>query len=114
MFTSSIYAKILMSGIVVAIVASLYFYVTGLQSQVKALRVENQVLFQNNQNLSNEIKDYKFQHEILLKVNQAGDIIREQNRNNRTQKIDRIDRKVTEGKDRPVGPLLLEFFNESK
>ena len=108
---SGLYIKLIASGIILAIVAGGYFYVTGLQKRNAALTGENVTLRQANSQLGETIKDQNKQITTMDKVIKAGDAAKEENRIVYRDRLINIDKGVKQGKDRPVGPLLKEFLN---
>jgi len=109
---SGLYIKLIASAIVLAVVGGAYFYVTGLQHKVTQLTADNQTLANDNRSLKDTIEAERTMNDNITKVAQAGDKQREQNKKEYQTHLKNIDDKVKAGKDRPVGPLLQEFFNE--
>jgi hypothetical protein len=108
---NSLYIKLIASAMVLAIVGGAWFYVHNLQSKVVTLTGENNTLRQSNKELGDNLKVQIETNNNINKVSNAGDKIREQNKIVRDNQLKGIDEKVKAGKDRPVGPLLKEFFN---
>jgi uncharacterized membrane protein YgaE (UPF0421/DUF939 family) len=82
-----------------------------LQHTVTQLTVDNTTLKHDNKALTDEIKAEQQMNENINKISKAGDEQREINKKHRDSQLKKIDDSVKAGKDRPVGPLLKEFFN---
>lgn len=103
--------KLIMSGVVALLVGAAYLYVTGLQNKVEQLETQNTILVDDNKELKGAITDMVRTQGIVEKVSKIGDEERKVSRKARDNQLKQIDTSVREGKDRPVGPLLKEFFN---
>ena len=108
---SPLVIKLILSGVAVLIVGAAYFYVTGLQNKIEDLKTENTVLIDDNKELKETIDLSNQFQEIIVKVDAIGNEEREVNRKQRDKQLQQIDNSVREGQDKPVGPLLKEFFN---
>jgi regulator of replication initiation timing len=109
---SGLYIKLIASAIVLAVVAGGYLYVRGLQTQVQQLYTDNSNLKISNKELKDSLAAEVQMNQNIAKISQAGDKQREINKQEYNQQIQKIDNKVKTGKDRKVGPLLEEFFND--
>ena len=106
-----LWIKIALSLGVLALVAGGYWYVSSLQNKVQ-MQAEQIVLLDNsNKELQKTNEEMQKQLDTIQKVTDIGDSVREENRKVRDKQLQHIDDGVKQGKDRPVGPLLKEFFN---
>jgi hypothetical protein len=108
---SSLYLKLIASGIVLALVAGAYFYVHSLQVQNRQLYSDNAALKVSVKQLNETITEEKKTQEVINKVNEVGNVVKEENKRVHREELKKIDDGVKAGKDRPVGPLLKEFLN---
>jgi predicted transcriptional regulator len=109
---TSIYFKLIASAMVLSIVAGAYFYVRHLNSEVNRLNNDNVTLVQSNTELKDTLKAQTKMQENIDKVSQAGDKQRVEFKKVRDKQLQQIDTGIRQGKDRAVGPILKEFFNE--
>jgi predicted PurR-regulated permease PerM len=109
---SRLYTALILSGLVLAIVGGGYWYVKSLQNKVTNLTEQNITLVDDNKELTKSIEETNRMNDIQNQVTNLGDEERSRNRQVRDNQLQGIDRNVRAGKDRPVGPLLKDFFNE--
>lgn len=109
---SGLYLKLLLSVGVLALVGGAYWYVSNLQNRVEKLSTQNTLLEQSNTTLTETIKEQEQQLATIEKVSAAGDTLRIEYRTIYQKQLKDIDDDIKGNKDRPVGPLLKEFFNE--
>lgn len=109
---SDIYVKLIASAVVLGLVAGAYFYVRHLNSTITTLNRDNATLEQSNDELKENLKAQAQLQTVIEKVSEAGDKQREQNKKVHQEQLHKIDENVKAGKDKAVGPLLKEFFNE--
>lgn len=108
---SALYIKLILSALVLSAVGGFCWYVLDLQSDKQKLLEQRTVLLDDNKELEQAIKDSNRQTIIVERVSEIGNAEREANRNIRDKQLNQIDNGVKQGKDRPVGPLLKDFFN---
>lgn len=108
---ASLYAKLIASAIILAIIGGGYWYVKNLQNRVTDLNRENATLSQSNEELKMTLLEQQKQQDNLNKVLKAGDVVKEQDRKEHREQLKKIDEQVKAGEDKPVGPLLRDFLN---
>lgn len=108
---STLRAKIIIAAIVLSVLGGFGFYVKKLNDKKDTLQIEK-VELTNKVKIANElIKETNRREEVVADVSTAMDVKREANERSYQKKVVHIDKVVQEGKDKPVGPLLNEFFN---
>lgn len=104
--------KVGVTLLVLVMVIGTYFYIKDLQHTIEVDSLIKQEQQRTIDSYKEKQEDDKRLDEIVAKVDDISSKNREIYRKEYQAKTKSIDTKVNEGKDRPVGPLLKEFFNE--
>lgn len=108
---SMFWLKFIGIGALGLLVVGNLLYIRDLQktNEINELKIEAQARTINS--LNEKQSDNDRIEAIIGKIDELGSLERQQLARQRTNQINQIDTKVTEGKDKPVGPLLKEFLN---
>lgn len=99
-------------GLIVAgLLGVAYFYISSLNSTIDNLKKQNTSLVIDNKSKDEAIVELSRRAEVETEITKVFDKKRVENKKEYQKKVDKIDENVSQGKDRPVGPLLGDFFN---
>lgn len=104
-------AKLIMAAIFVAMIGLTGFYIKTLHHSIDGLKKANVELSITNKASEATIQETKRREDIVDQVTHLGDEERVKIKTIYETKIQKVEKNVQEGKDKPVGPLLNEFFN---
>lgn len=108
---ATVKAKLIVAAIIVAIIGLSGFYIRSLHHSIDGLKKANVELNMTNKAQEDTIKETKRREDIVNQVTSLGDEERVKIKKVYETKIQKVEKYVQEGKDKPVGPLLNEFFN---
>lgn len=101
-------------GLVFAgVLGAAYLYVSSLNHKIENLTKQNTALVLDNQLKQEALDEQNRRAAVEGQITKEFDKKREEHKKDFQKKLDRIDKNVSQGKDRPVGPLLGDFFNDS-
>ena len=94
------------------LLAGAYFYVKYLNSTIDDLQTQNTQLTETNKSQKDAIEENDRRTDILNRINNIGSKEKIVIEKHYQSQLEGIDKSIKEGKDREVGPLLLDFFNQ--
>jgi hypothetical protein len=109
---TSIKSKLIIFGIILSIFGGAGLYVWHLNHQVDKLQTQKVELTTKLEGATATIDETSRREQVVDKVSAIVDSKRQENQRIYEKKVHKVDEDVTQGKDRPVGPLLTEFFND--
>jgi cell division protein FtsB len=109
---SSLYLKLAGFAVLVLAIGGGYWYVDNLRDTVEELKTDNRQLSEMNETLSESMAEIHRMQEVRDEVSSYSDEVKVHNQKVRDNRESNISEDITAGKDRPVGPLLKEFFND--
>lgn len=108
--------KLIVGGILIALVTSVvgggFWYVHHLQHSVATLKVDNHDLTKDVANKTDTITEDQRRTSLADQIDTAYKAKRQANDATYQKKVANVDKSIQSGNDKPVGPLLKEFFNE--
>lgn len=103
--------KLLGAAIIIALLVSAFFYVKHLNNTIDSLKENTVKMNTEITSLKETNKEEDRRDSIVKEVTVIYEPLRKQVEADYQKKVIDIDNDVKEGKDRPVGPLLRDFFN---
>jgi cell division protein YceG involved in septum cleavage len=104
--------KLIIAGILLAIMGAGGLFVWHLSSANNNLHTKVTQLDTAVKSGEDTIQEGTRRSSVIDEINKEGDAKRASLQIHYQTKINKIDKQVQEGKDKPVGPLLQEFFND--
>lgn len=103
--------KLAAIGVGLITCVGLYFYISSLNNKVYEVTQEIGAVKVENKVKEEVIKETDRRVKINDKITEEFNLLEDENLKEAQQKELEIKEDVKQGKDRPVGPLLIEFFN---